>query len=248
MNLLKESDWQFYESEHELEKYRKRLEKFLIPKLEVLKTKKLLEVGCGSGIGPVFLREKGFEAYGADPYFKSDIHSEYDFLISCEGKNLPFKDNYFDLSFSLEVIEHIGVIGMNMTSLVDNYWEERQAFVKELSRVTSRYIIIATPNKYFPFDEHAQDNKGKFGFRFHSPFEKYTLSVSQLENLFKLSNFKLISFLDPTGYYQFERIQLKFGKLGMGIANLLIKIAGNKFLARSFLNPHLFLLFERAIK
>jgi 2-polyprenyl-3-methyl-5-hydroxy-6-metoxy-1,4-benzoquinol methylase len=62
-------------------------------------------------------------------------------FITCDGLNLPFKDDSFDASFSNAVIEHVGTFA------------KQRRFVHELARV-SRKIFLATPNRYFPIEVH----------------------------------------------------------------------------------------------
>ena len=46
-------------------------------------------------------------------------------------------------------------------------------------------VVIATPNKQLPIDEHARDADGALGFRVHSPLEQATLSAGEFERLFR---------------------------------------------------------------
>lgn len=244
--LLKENSiWSGYFKEKEIKKYRRRIQEFLVPILNRLSVQKILEVGCGNGFAPIQLRENGFDCYGIAPEFRVNITETHPFLFPGEGKELHmFPDEYFDLVYSLEVIEHVGTLDGRL-ELSENYSEERKLFVKELCRVAKRYVVIATPNKYFIVDEHGTDHKGKHGFRFHSPFEKKTLSTRELQAMFRECGFSNYSFIGASGYYELERIENKMGRLGVFIAEKLLDISSNKYLGGSFLSPHLFLLFER---
>lgn len=245
--LVPDSIWKIYESEHETKKLINRFEKFLIPKLRELNVKKILEVGCGNGLGPIYLRTKNYEAYGIDPFFRDEISKQYPYLQKGVGERLPYSDSLFDLSFAFEVIEHVGTKD-GMLSLKNEYAEIRQKFVSELCRVTKEYILIATPNKYFPVDEHASDNTGQFGFRIHSPLERCTLCVSELEKYFNKFGYRLHSFLDPAGYYELERVKRKLGLIGVFGSKVFFKISKNRILGRTFINPHLFLCFKKTVQ
>jgi SAM-dependent methyltransferase len=212
--------------------------------LHRLNATRVLEVGCGSGVGPVVLRESGFEAYGIDPHFKDDVTASYGYLISGEGKSIPFPDRHFDLVYSLETIEHVGTRD-GMLDLAENYKTERRLFIRELCRVSSRYVIITTPNKYFPVDEHHVDTHGNPGFRIHSPFESKTLSARELTTGFREFGFELDTFMNPQGYYQLERVKKKFGRIGSLVSNGLLRLSSNRLIGGTCLNPHLFLLFKR---
>jgi hypothetical protein len=92
------------------------------------------------------------------------------------------------------------------------------------------FIIIATPNRHFPVDEHAS------WLRIHSPFFDDTLTVKELESLFN----RKARTLTWKGYFQFER----FGLFGAGI-NRAVTLFNNSSLHHSPLNPHLFLAFQK---
>jgi SAM-dependent methyltransferase len=244
--LVEESvRWAFYSDTHEIDKTIRRVEQFLIPVLQGLDANRILEVGCGSGYGTVHLHERGFDAWGVDPHFINEVESVYPFLRRGSGDALPFEDESFDVSLALEVIEHVGTTD-GMLELAEDFASKREAFVAEMCRVSRSHVIIATPNKRFPVDEHAADRHGRHGFRIHSPFERATLSVRELDRMFGRSDFRLDRFLDPSGYFALERIERKLGTFGAAAARALLRLAGRGPLARSFLNPHLFLLFARA--
>jgi SAM-dependent methyltransferase len=243
-NQLLDNDtiWKFYESEHERHKYEKRIEGFLIPIIMQNRPKSILEIGAGNGYGTLFLQKLGYNAHAVDPFFRKDIEKQYPFLHKGSGLSLPFEDDAFDLSFSLEVIEHIGTDD-GALKLSQNYWKQRQQFVLEMCRVTRNIAIIATPNKRFPFDEHGSKFLG--GFRFHSPFEKETLSVCELVRLFSEGGFFLDEFLNPHGYYALERVERIFGKPFSSVINMIYHSSNNRILGRTPLNPHLFMSFRR---
>jgi hypothetical protein len=93
------------------------------------------------------------------------------------------------------------------------------------------FIVVATPNRYFPADEHAK------WLRIHSPFRDDTLSSKELGELFG----RKARTLTWKGYFQFER----FGVVGAGI-NKAVALFDNRLLHRSALNPHLFLAFQKS--
>lgn len=103
---------------------------------------KILDVGCGKGYFTyVSAKEKKIKhSYGCDVYdeFQKDEiapfveRAEY---AQIENNILPFRDNEFDLVFSVDVIEHI----------VDDF-----NFVREKIRVcrSGGKVIIGTPNRW----------------------------------------------------------------------------------------------------
>jgi SAM-dependent methyltransferase len=80
-----------------------------------------LDWGCGRGRNVLWLRERGYEAYGVEidplpiqnglPLFQSKGHpSECLALLDSNGRT-PFPDGFFDYVFSGNVLEHVSDIG-----------------------------------------------------------------------------------------------------------------------------------------
>lgn len=153
---------------------------------------------------------------------------------------MPFDDKSFELSYSLEVIEHIGTID-GAISISPDYYQSRQKFVKELCRVSEKYIVIATPNRYFPIDEHGNP------LRFHSPLEKFTLSFNDLSYLFAENGFTQATCLSGLNYYELDRIKKIFGRFGVGISKFLLRLSESKILCKTSIVPHLFVLYSKGI-
>lgn len=98
----------------------------------------VLEVGCGPGFSTSYLAEKlrgkHFEA--------SDVSEELaemaqkrnpNIIVGTESiYNLKRSDNGFDLILALEVLEHL---------------ENPEAALKELHRVSNKYVILSVPNE-----------------------------------------------------------------------------------------------------
>lgn len=208
-----------YLSDHECFKTRRRTREWTIPVLKLcgLETGRVLSVGCGNGMDVVELREHGFEAAGFDLYRPATQAAPW--ITVSKANAIPFATGSFDAALCLEVIEHIP-------------HAERFSAAQELLRVVcpGGFIIIATPNRYFPFDEHAT------WLRIHSPFRDDTLSSTELEVLFE----RKARTLTWKGYFQFER----FGVFGAAI-NKAVSLFDNGVLHRSALNPHLFLAFRK---
>ncbi|PYP91434.1 MAG: hypothetical protein DMG65_07575 [Candidatus Angelobacter sp. Gp1-AA117] len=208
-----------YLSEHQCAKTRRRTRDWTIPVLKQcgIQSGRVLSAGCGNGMDLIEMRQQGYEAFGIDLYPPADEARPWATIAMANA--LPFAANHFDAVVCLEVIEHVPV-------------PDRSAAASELLRVTrpGGLVVIATPNRYFPVDEHAA------WLRFHSPFRDETLSCRELQSLFG----RAAQTLTWKGYFQLER----FGPVKT-VLNKTMGIFDIAFLHRSPLNPHLFLAFTK---
>jgi len=130
------------------------------------------------------------------------------FLQQSDAADLPYEDNFFDVSFSFSTIEHIP--GK----------ENRDKAFSEIARVTKKggYVIITLPNKY-NFPTYKKSMKQQRSSK--SPFElEVFYTPRELKNILKKNNLKPILFsssgIDVGGGFQlfsgiFTRIFRKFG-------------------------------------
>jgi len=63
-------------------------------------------------------------------------------LVCADACKLPFKDRSFDIVFCNALIEHVGG------------YPEQLLVAKEIMRVSKGRFFVATPNKWFPVDQH----------------------------------------------------------------------------------------------
>jgi hypothetical protein len=151
------------------------------------------------------------------------------FFVQANAAMLPFPDRTFDAVISLEVIEHVG--HDHGTSATD-----RKRYCSELQRVARHAILIATPNRLFPIDEHGDP------IRWHSPFRDSTLSYAELCSYFRGMKAKPM----PWGkYFALERFRKYVTPAGTALANAAFQLFTPALLHRSPLNPHLFVGFIR---
>ncbi|MBI1864029.1 methyltransferase domain-containing protein [Candidatus Woesebacteria bacterium] len=109
-------------------------QKYLKPKFKVL------DLGCGTGYGTKLLGEKVPEIIGIDinkeaiNFAKKNYPKKANFRIG-NVELLKFKDNYFNLICSFEVIEHLK--------------NPQKKYLKEIKRVLKKdgKVIFSTPNK-----------------------------------------------------------------------------------------------------
>lgn len=111
---------------------------------ELFRPTRVLDVGCAKGYQVLALRREGVEAWGVDisDYAISEAPAEVEpYLKVEEYRRIHFPDGYFDLVLALEVLEHIP------PTQIDEV-------VKELRRITSRWIWVSIPcygtNPYGP--------------------------------------------------------------------------------------------------
>lgn len=133
----------FYEKEAKFKRFipgedlkeiqRINLVMFLSPKENI---QSVLDVGCGDGYLCHLFKEKGVKNIsGVDlsetrvKYAKSKF-PDIEFR-QAEVYRLPFKDNSFELITAVELLEHL---------------EDPSAAIKELKRVSNKYILITVPN------------------------------------------------------------------------------------------------------
>ena len=107
-----------------------------------LKNKKVLSVGAGTGGEMVQFTKKGCQVYGVEPDEKAlEIlklkaalgKMDKKKIIKATAENLPFSNNFFDLVYCWQVIEHVGDV---------------EKSIKEMIRVTKKdgYIFIGCPD------------------------------------------------------------------------------------------------------
>ncbi len=114
------------------------------------KINSILDVGCGEGFTLNRLKQRGIgQILAGVEYSKTAIElgrKAYPDIKIIQGSiyELPYKNNSFDLVLCTEVLEHL---------------DKPQDALKELIRVSKKYLIISVPNE--PFFMLAQLIRGK---------------------------------------------------------------------------------------
>lgn len=112
----------------------------LISLVKPLKAESILDAGCGEGFTMNKLKENGIgKKIEGIEYSKEAIvfgKKLFPDLIIKQGSvyDLPYKDNFFDLVICTEVLEHL---------------ENPNKALKEMLRVSRKYLIISVPNEPF---------------------------------------------------------------------------------------------------
>jgi len=177
----------------------------------ILKKKiKALDIGCSYGYWLNILLQYNTNLYGIDLYnsLAPSLLKKVKFKIG-SGTNLPFSHNYFDLVYSIDVIEHI---------------KNDKKFLDENYRVLKKngIVILGTPNKtrlsaiiklllLHPNKYPLKIKDEIFGYITH--IREYTLK--DLTNLIHKTKFKILEvvpiYLGFTRY--FDKIYLPYPKI-----------------------------------
>lgn len=212
----------------------------------------VLSVGCGVGTDVEALAGLGWDAHGVEPGYRATAwarRSVPERLHAVDGRRLPFPDARFDAVTSYGVIEHVGAVGDTVETLPD-VWDQRVAFARELARVTrpGGVLVVSTPNRLFPADFFHSPNR--FGMRWHSPREAFSVSFGDLERLFVgEAGCRSVRHLSLEGAFVFRRSREHlWGRVLVPPARAAFRALGARPLqpvARSPLNPFLIVLVRR---
>lgn len=115
---------------------RKMFDRFL----KDLSGKTVLDVGCGTGLSMDYFRERGAVIKGIDITYSSIGYVREMGLsaVQADARHLPYKDNSFDIVYSIGVIEH---------------FNETQGALEEQARVCKPggIVIAVVPNLWTPY-------------------------------------------------------------------------------------------------
>ena len=153
---------------------------------------RLLDIGCGSF--PYFLTITDFkEKYGIDPSVNKDLTLDKSInllTVDVGGKNLPFKDNFFDAVTMLAVFEHI-----------DN--EKLQNVIADIKRVLNNdgILIITTPA---PWADKLLHFMAKFGLISSEEIHehKHNHPRAKIEDIINKAGFKKSNI--ESGFFEFH--------------------------------------------
>lgn len=233
----------------------RKIKEYLLPLLSRISNNslgdlKLISVGCGFGADVDALVNSGVDAYGVEAFSRTqmwNLRQNKGVFIIADGRDLPFKNESFDIVLCLEVMEHVGAMEEEKGDV--NLLQEREKFAKELTRIlkTGGGIILTTPNKRFPIDIGHGSNF--WGVRIHSPFHDFTVSFREIKTWFvqkcgcrDIITLPYKNFITLDIYcknYTLIRFFLPFIKAYLRMLDTL------KVLRASFFSPHLILLIKK---
>lgn len=114
---------------------------------------KILEDGCGVGSYLARLEKNARQAIGLEVEFPRcvEAHQQSGQVICSVGEHLPFPSEYFDMTLSHEVLEHVS--------------DDRLA-IEEIIRTLKPggRLILFVPNCGYPFETHGIFRNGKYHF------------------------------------------------------------------------------------
>ncbi len=124
---------------------------------DLAQSKTVLEIGCGSGMGLAYLRQRAAHAVGGDPteslLEEARRHLPDAELVRLDAEHLPFPDAAFDVVLMLEMLYYVPDVDQAM---------------REARRVLrpGGQLMICLPNR-----ERPDFNPSPFSVRYHSAGE-----------------------------------------------------------------------------
>lgn len=118
-----------------------------------LERARILDVGCGLGLYVRRFRELSEDVHGVDidPAKVCQASLTLPNIRQAAAESLPYPNDFFDLVFSHEVLEHV---------------TDDRAAAQEAYRVTKPggHIVVFVPNRFYPFETHGIYWRGTYHF------------------------------------------------------------------------------------
>jgi SAM-dependent methyltransferase len=170
--------------------------KKILKEINLPHSAKILDMGCGSGRSLSDLRNLGYKnSFGIDTSLESiELCGRNGFLrdkdvFLMDGANTSFDDSEFDMVFSVGLLEH---------------FEDFTPFVKEMTRISNRYVLLLQPNHFSLYRRIIDAVSG-------TPVDEYTCyGVKEYVGKFEKFDWKLVH---RVGYNLNEQFALLFEKM-----------------------------------
>jgi SAM-dependent methyltransferase len=211
---------------------------------------RVLSLGCGTGTDIDLLTRAGIDVVGIDCGNRTAVwprrEQKHRFYLA-NGKHLPFDAHSFDAVYCGCVFPHVGVEG-DSTRVRPDYWEERLAIAREITRVLrpGGHVMVSSPNRLFPLDLFHGRSPDQPYPRVNPPWSRFLLSASDYGTLFAQAGCACTSLLPVDRYWGFIRAKrtLKGRVLAFPIETLfrIVSFDTLKSLRGSPLNPWLVLV------
>jgi len=181
--------------------------------------KRVLEIGCGSGIDSAEFAKHGAEVYTVDLTKKATQTTKNLFnvlgfskrVIRCSATALPFREEFFDVVYAFGVLHHIPnveniineiyrVLKVNGTILAMLYHKDSMQYhaIMFTRGVMQRYFSHMTEEKIFAkFSEYRQD----------CPYSK-AYTIEEAKKLFKKFNVKVETHYNVYDYFDERKRKL----------------------------------------
>ena len=142
------------------------IEAYVRPKLDEIsrvvslgKNTSLLDVGCGNGVFTYYFEQVCGFVSGLDNSRNMLAENPCPRVLQAEATDLPFRDSSFDVVFEANVLHHV---------------QERPKVVREMARVSRRWVVLIEPNRNSPI---------MLAFGLLVPEERGLLTSTKMSNL-----------------------------------------------------------------
>ena len=172
---------------------------------------RILDVGCGNGYSVRELQNMGVLVVGVDCSFYRLSRwlaegRDGRKLVIASAAALPFASGQFDTVISSGMLEHIGVAeeaSPYRVSALPNKLLQRGQAVSELSRASSRMVVLDFPNGWFPVDFWHGNSLG--AFRMHGVPDPLNPSLREVRSYLPGSRIKLLPLRNRLRFRQIAR-------------------------------------------
>jgi SAM-dependent methyltransferase len=168
----------------------------LVEKIKELRVRKVVEFGAGSGSDIAELARDGMEAIFADASRiackRYKWRKPLNEVVTCDVRQAPFKEESFELSYCVGLLEHFDR-------------NERRKIIREMTRVSEKYLLIDVPQKWSPLSPVKEAlmflDRWKFGWETSLSFWQI-VGETKDEGLDVVSRYGRVAFPIPRRFTQ----------------------------------------------